>query len=52
MQVTIYINDKLNDHIQAVADEQGRPLSNLIKKLIKDYLMKHNYTSSTKEQGK
>jgi len=45
MQVSFTIDDNIKDQLQAIADEQGRPLSNLIKKMIKDYLMKHNYTN-------
>ena len=52
MRVSFTIDDNILGQLDAIAKEQGRPRANLIKKLIKEYLMKHNYTGDTKEQGK
>ena len=43
MRVSFTIDDNILAQFDVIAREQGRPRSNLIKKLIKEYLMKYNY---------
>lgn len=45
MRVSIVIEDELIGQLDVIAKIQGRSRSNMIKELIKEYLMKHNYTS-------
>ena len=50
MRVSFTIDDNILERFDAIAREQGRPRANLIKVLIKEYLMKYNYIKDTKEQ--
>ncbi len=45
MQVSFTIDDKIIGRLDVIARYQNRSRSQLIKVLIKDYLMKYNYTS-------
>ncbi|KKL47005.1 hypothetical protein LCGC14_2339890 [marine sediment metagenome] len=52
MRVSFTIDDNILAQFDVIAREQGRPRSNLIKKLIKEYLMKYNYVAEqTKEHN-
>ncbi len=42
MRVSFTIDDNIWAQFAAIAEEQGRPRANLIKVLIKEYLMKYN----------
>ena len=44
MQVSFTIDDEKMKQFDLIAEEQNRSRSQLIKVLIKDYLMKYNYT--------
>ncbi len=46
MQVSFTIDDKIIGRLDVIARGQNRSRSQLIKVLIKDYLMKYNYTSN------
>ena len=43
MRVSFNIDDNILERFDAIAKEQGRPRANLIRVLIKEYLMKYNY---------
>ena len=49
MQVTIYIDDKMIDKLDVIAKQKDRSRSQMIKILIKGYLMKHNYVEGDKQ---
>ena len=44
MQVSFTIDDNIMGQLDVIARDQNRSRSQLIKVLIKDYLMKYNYT--------
>lgn len=44
MQISITIDDKMIGQLDVIAREKDRSRSKMIQILIKDYLMKHNYT--------
>ena len=48
MQVSFTIDDSIMGQLDVIARDQNRSRSQLIKVLIKDYLMKYNYTSKIK----
>ena len=49
MQASFTIDDKIMRQLDVIARDQNRSRSQLIKVLIKDYLMKYNYTSEEQE---
>ncbi len=49
MQVSFTIDDKIMGQLDVIARDQNRSRSQLIKVLIKDYLMKYNYVEGDKQ---
>ena len=44
MQISITIDDKMIGQLDVIARDKDRSRSKMIQILIKDYLMKYNYT--------
>ncbi len=49
MQVSFTIDDKIMGQLDVIARIQNRSRSNILEKMVKDYLMKHNYVEGDKE---
>ena len=45
MQISITIDDKMIGRLDVIARDNDRSRSKMIQVIIKDYLIKHNYTN-------
>ncbi len=52
MQVSFTIDDKTIGRLDVIARDQNRSRSQLIKVLIKDYLMRYNYMKTMTKRSK
>ena len=52
MRVSFTIDDEVIDQLDAVAKELGRNRSNLIQRVINEYLMKYHHIKGVKEESK